>query len=156
MAIVVETFRSTIRARQDLSLGKLTLRQQPAFHQRSSIVSAVDRQRSSAMGSVFPSLVWLTRIATYRSTEDRCTVVSSRRPIDAKRAATMGNNWRVFANKRFIVAVRHDSSGAQYTNPRRNRLMASCASLHGFWCCSVFSRATIRHISDRRKLTVSV
>jgi hypothetical protein len=103
MVIVVGTFRSAISTRHELSLENLALRQQLAVDQTSSTASAADRQRSSAMGSVVPGLVWLARITTYRSAGDRCTVVSPRRSIDAKRAAKVGNNWRAFANHTFIV-----------------------------------------------------
>ena len=86
-----------------LRWSAIVIRQQLAVDQTSSTASAADRQRSSAMGNVVPGLVWPARITTYRSAADRCTVISPRRSIDAKRAAKMGNNWRAFANQTFIV-----------------------------------------------------
>jgi len=86
-----------------LRWSAIVIRQQLAVDQTSSTASAADRQRSSAMGSVVPGLVWPARITTYRSAADRCTVVSPWRSIDARHAAKMGNNWRAFVNKNSIM-----------------------------------------------------
>lgn len=134
----------------------IIVRQQLAVDQTLSTASAADRQRSSAMGSVVPSLVWPVRITTYRSAGDHCTVVSPRRSIDAKTAAKMGNNWRAFANQTFIVPFAAIIQGRKLPAPGEIGWWRICGGGRSFQYFSVFLRPTVQRISDRRNLRVSV
>jgi len=139
-----------------LRWSAIVVRQQLAVNQTSSTASAADRQRSSAMGSVVPGLVWPARITKYRSVADRCTVVSPRRSIDTQRAVKMGNNWRAFANQTFIVPFAAIIQGHKLPAPGEIGWWRICGGGRGFQYFSVFSRPTVQRISDRGNLRVSV
>lgn len=155
LTIVGGTFRSAISTRHELSLENLALHQQLVVHQTSSTASAADRRRSRAIGSVVPGLVWLARIAAYRSTGHCRTVVTPRRFIAARHAAKMGNNWRAFVNKNSIMPF------ALILQGRNVLAWAKSAGGELRWRAwlSVFfvlSRPTVQRISDRGNLRVSV